>query len=220
MTRGAPNRTIDIEVVSDFACPWCLVGKRRLERALALCPDLDARVTWSPYRLNPDMPREGRNRREYYHDKFGAQRYRELRAHLEAAGAEDGIVFCDTPDAAAPNTLSAHVLMLLGSGDRSVDESALAERLFHAHHVACENIGDHAVLVRIAGESGLDRDCVRERLASGADEDRVEERIARSVARGVSGVPLFVIDGRFAIAGAQPAEDLAAAFRRVANGDA
>ena len=208
-----------IEVVSDFACPWCLIGKRRLERALAQLPDVDAQVRWSPFQLNPDMPRAGRNRREYYRDKFGAERYRELRAHLEAAGEEDGVVFCDEPDAAAPNTLSAHALMLLGTEAEEVDESALAERLFLAHHVSCENLGDLDVLARIAGESGLDPDATRARLAAGDDEARVRELIAHSVARGVSGVPFFLVDERFAISGAQPAEVLADSLARIASGD-
>ena len=220
MNQRDVTQTLDIEVISDFACPWCLVGKRRLERALAQSPDIAARVSWSPYQLNPDMPREGRNRREYYLAKFGPERYRELRAHLEAAGAEEGVAFCDEPDAAAPNTLSAHVLMLWGTAAEDVDENALAERLFHAHHIACENIGDHEVLVRIAGESGLDPEDVRSRLIAHEDETLAKQRIAESVARGVSGVPCFVIDGRIAISGAQPAEVLAAAFARIASGDA
>lgn len=212
--------TLDIEVVSDFACPWCLVGKRRLDRARVLCTDFDLRVTWSPYQLNPDMPREGRNRREYYSNKFGPERYQDLRAHLEAAGMEDGITFCDTPEAAAPNTLSAHVLMWWGSTSEAVDENALADRIFHAHHVACENIGDLDVLVRIAGESGMDSDSVRERLGSREDEALVQERIAESAARGVHGVPFFIVANRFTISGAQPAELLAAEFVRVARGGA
>jgi len=143
-----------------------------------------------------------------------------MRDHLEDAGVGEGITFFDEPDAAAPNTLSAHVLMMWGTAAADVDESALAERLFHANHVACENIGDPDVLVRIAGESGLAPEDVRARLAAHEDEARVKERIAESVARGVSGVPFFVIDDRLAISGAQPAEVLASAFARIAQGDA
>jgi predicted DsbA family dithiol-disulfide isomerase len=220
MTPRAPKTEVDIEVVSDFACPWCLVGKRRLEQALRKLEGVDARVRWSPFQLNPDMPREGRNRREYYHDKFGPDRYRDLRAHLDAAGADDGIVFCDAPDAVAPNTLSAHVLMHWATAADDVDENALAERLFRAHHVACENIGDPEVLVRIASESGLDADDVRARLAAREDEALVKERIVESAARGVTGVPFFVVDGRFAISGAQPVDVLAATLARISDGDA
>ena len=220
MNQRDATQTLDIEVISDFACPWCLVGKRRLSKAIEQRPDLDIQLSWRPFQLNPDMPREGRNRRDYYHEKFGPEGYRKLRTHLETAGVGEGIVFCDAPDAAAPNTLSAHVLMLWGTAAEDVDETALAERLFHAHHIACENIGDHEVLVRIAGESGLDPEDVRSRLAAHEDEAPAKQRIAESVARGVSGVPCFVIDGRIAISGAQPAEVLAAAFARVASGDA
>lgn len=128
-------------------------------------------------------------------------------------------MFCDEPDAAAPNTLQAHVLMSWGTAAADVDEIALAEHLFHAHHVACENIGDPDVLARIAGDAGLDPEDVRARLAAHEGEARVKQRIAESVARGVSSVPFFVIDCRLAISGAQSSEVLVSAFARIAQGD-
>ncbi len=137
--------TIRIEVISDFACPWCFVGLRRLKKAIGQRPDLDIALNWRPFQLNPDMPRKGRNRREYYRDKFGNERAKDLRETLRNAGAEVGIVFCDDPDAMAPNTLSAHVLMFWAVRDKNVDTDSLAEKLFEAHHVACENIWDNGV---------------------------------------------------------------------------
>jgi predicted DsbA family dithiol-disulfide isomerase len=210
--------TINMDVVSDFACPWCLVGKRRLEKAIEQRPELDIKLIWRPFQLNPDMPREGTNRREYYRNKFGDEKLRNLRQNLNNAGAEEGIVFCDEPDAVAPNTLSAHVLMFWTLDDKTIDGDALAEKLFHAHHVACENIGDHEVLARIAGEVGMDSAGVMSKLAAGDDEDIVKEQILQSAARGITGVPFFIINGQYGVSGAQPVENLVSALDHIKKG--
>jgi predicted DsbA family dithiol-disulfide isomerase len=213
------SKTINIEMVSDFACPWCFVGKRRLEKAMEQRPDLDIALDWRPFQLNPDMPREGRNRREYYREKFGAERAEMMSNGMKQTGEEEGIEFGSNKDAMAPNTLSAHVLMCWATLDDAVDANDLAEKLFHAHHVACEDIGDHAVLTRIAREAGMDTDAVAARLAAGEDEDIVRERIAHFAARGVSGVPFFVINGEYGLSGAQPADILVSAFDQIASKD-
>lgn len=208
---------IHIEVISDFACPWCLIGKRRMHKAIQQRTDLDMTIAWQPYQLNPDMVREGRNRQEYYLEKFGEAGARNLHESLADAGAEDGIVFCDTPDAMAPNTLSAHVLMSLAIEDETIDHDALAEKLFHAHLIACEDIGDHVVLTRIAGEVGMDTADVAKKLAEGADEDLVIRQVQQWATKGISGVPFYVINGRYAISGAQTADNLVAAFDKIAG---
>ena len=205
-------KTVNIEVVSDFACPWCLVGKRRLEKALERLPDMNIKLNWRPFQLNPDMPREGRNRRDYYRDKFGEERLKDLRVALDSAGAGEGIVFCDEPGAMAPNTLSAHTLMFWASTDGNIDSNALAEKLFHAHHVACENIGDHGVLVRIAGEAGMDEVDVLAKLAAGDDEDTIKGQIHQAVVQGITGVPFFIINNQYGLSGAQPSETLVSAI--------
>ena len=212
-------KTINIEMVSDFACPWCFIGKRRLKKAIEQRPDLDTALNWRPFQLNPDMPREGRNRRDYYRNKFGDEGAKNLRETLKNAGAEEGIVFCNEADAMAPNTLSAHVLMFWATEDENIDTNALAEKLFNAHHVACENIGDHDVLVRIAGEAGMDKASVMSKLAAGDDEDKVKEQIHQSAARAISSVPFFIINDQYGISGAQPAEILASAFDQIANAE-
>jgi predicted DsbA family dithiol-disulfide isomerase len=210
------GKRLQIEIVSDPVCPWCYVGKRRLESALAERPGLDVDVRWQPFQLNPDMPREGRNRREYYCEKFGADTAENMLSGMRQTGEEVGIAFGNDADAMAPNTLSAHVLMYWASLNDRVDANDLAERLFHAHHVACEDIGDHALLTRIAGEVGMDDDDIVGRLAAGVDEDVVQERIAHLVSLGVSGVPFFIVNGKYGISGAQPPEILISAFDRIA----
>ena len=212
-------KTVNIEVVSDFACPWCFIGKRRLEQAIRLRPDLCTTVDWSPFQLNPNMPRKGSNRRDYYRTKFGEKGIKSLRENVNNAGLEEGIVFCDTPDAMAPNTLSAHVLMSWAIADENIDANDLAEEIFSAHHVACENIGDHEVLARIAGHAGMNKSRVSSRLVAGDDEDIVSGQIRRAAARGASGVPFFIINNRYGISGAQSAETLAAAFDQIAKAE-
>ena len=174
-------------------------------------------MSWQPFQLNPDMPREGRNRRDYYRDKFGDERAEAHRENLNNVGAEDGIVFCDDPDAIAPNTLSAHVLMFWAGNDADVDTNALAEKLFNAHHIACENIGDIGVLTRIAGEVGMDETLVGSKIAAGDDEEEVKAQIYRFAAGGVSGVPFFIFDKRYGVSGAQSSDTLVSIFDEISN---
>ena len=213
------SQSLHIEVVSDHVCPWCYVGKRRLEAAIAQRPELDIDVTWQPYQLSPDMPREGRKRIDHYREIFGSDRAQTIMESMKDTGADEGISFGSSPDAVSPNTLSAHVLMLWASEDEAINVDELAEKLFEAHHVDCENIGDHGVLIRIAAEVGMDRDKVASLLAVGTDESRVAELISKSQQRGVSGVPFFIINGRYGFSGAQPPETFVAAFDEIAAAD-
>jgi predicted DsbA family dithiol-disulfide isomerase len=210
---------IKIEIVSDHVCPWCYVGKRRLEAALAQRPELDVEVAWQPYQLSPDMPREGCKKLDHYREIFGEERAEIIMGSMKDTGIEEGIAFGNNPDAISPNTLSAHVLMLWARDDEHVDANELAEKLFYAHHVACENIGDHAVLMRIASEVGMDDPGLAEKLQSGKDEDKVAQLVQESAARGVSGVPFFIINGRYGLSGAQPADSLIAALDQIAAED-
>jgi predicted DsbA family dithiol-disulfide isomerase len=197
---------LSIEIVSDPVCPWCYVGKRRLEKALAERPQLEVELSWSPFQLSPDMPREGRDRAEHYAQIFGEERAQMINASMAETAREEGLEFRQQPGARSPNTLSAHVLMHWAAEEPAVDASALAERLFKAHHVDNHDLGDPDVLAGIAGDLGMDAAAVRADLLAGRDEDVVRQRIEQSAARGVTGVPFFIFNGRYAVSGAQPAD--------------
>ena len=129
-----------------------------------------------------------------------------IAASMAETAREDGLEFQTKPGARSPNTLSAHVLMYWASADPEVDSSAVAERLFKAHHVDSDDLGDAEILARIAGECGMDAEQVRQDLLAGKDEGSVQELIAQAAARGVSGVPFFIFNERYAVSGAQPPE--------------
>jgi len=211
------SQKLQIEVVSDFVCPWCYIGKKRLEQALEMCPDIDAEVVWQPFQLSPDMPREGRNKQQHYAEIFGAEKAQEIAGRMQQTGEAEGIAFGSSVDAVSPNTLSAHVLLQWAEENPAVDVAALAERLFDEHHVNCSNIGDHALLAEIAAEFGMDHQQVLVNLAAGKDEEMVKNRIKDAVSRGVSGVPFFIVNGRYGLSGAQPPELLAETFAKAVS---
>jgi predicted DsbA family dithiol-disulfide isomerase len=213
------EKTIKIEVVSDFACPWCYMGKRRLNKALKLRPDLKVDIKWSPYQLNPDMPPEGKNRNIYYIDKFGEEQFKAMLSNLKQIGLEEKINFCDSEDAVAPNTLAAHRLMYWASQDRSVNTNLLQEKIFKAHHEDCEDIGSTVVLARIASELGMQEDDIKKKLDSKLDEELIKKQIKDAYKLGVSGVPFFIINDKYTISGAQEADYLICAFDQIAAKD-
>jgi predicted DsbA family dithiol-disulfide isomerase len=212
-------KKISIQVVSDIVCPWCYVGKRRLESALAQRPGVAVEVTWFPFQLSPDMPREGKDRREHYASIFGEERARQIMEGMKQTGAAEGIAFDAPPGARSPNTLSAHVLMYWASRSAGVDQNALAEKLFHAHHVRGEDIGNHHVLAGIASEVGMNSAEVLTALQAGTDEDTVTGLIAQAREAGVSGVPFFIVDGQYGLSGAQPPEAFLEAIDQAAAAD-
>jgi len=201
---------LTIDVISDVICPWCFIGKRRLEKALAGRP---ATVRWHPFQLNPDMPREGIERRSYRIKKFGSwERSQGLDAQMTAAGQGEGIAFNFDKMARTPNTLDAHRVIWL-AGERGVQD-AVVEALFFAYFTDGRDLSDRATLAEIAAEAGLDRAEVDELLAGdmGLDVVRAGEEQARRL--GVSGVPFFVVNGRIALSGAQPPELFRQAFEQ------
>lgn len=211
---------MQLDIVSDYVCPWCYVGKRRLEKALEQRPNIDINVRWLPFQLSPDLPAEGINRFDYYVSIFGEQRAEQIVASMSDTGKEDGIDFQNKPDAVSPNTLLAHTLMELAQATEGANTDLLAERLFHVHHVDCLNIGDPNVLAGIAEACGLDSAAVEGCVADAAAKDRVKETINESVKRGVTGVPFFIFDERFGLSGAQLVDEFIATLDKLASSEA
>jgi len=201
---------LSIDIISDVVCPWCFIGKRRLEAALELYrqrrPEAPApEVTYHPFELNPDVPREGIARAEYIAKKFGARGY-SAHDRLVQAGKPLGIAFAFDKIERQPNTLAAHVL--IERARASVVQPAVKEALMKAFFVDGLDLTDTETLVRIASEAGLDR---KEAEAALADEElrrAVADEEEKARAMGVSGVPFFMFNGKVAVEGAQPPEIL------------
>lgn len=207
---------ISIDVVSDVVCPWCFIGKRRLEKALALVPDLAVEVHWRPYQLAPELPAEGAPRQEYMLAKFGdAERIRQIHERLTAIGAEEGIPFDFEAIAVSPNTLNAHRLILWARAGGA--QERVVEALFRAFFVEGRNLADTGVLIEIGAENGLERDLLAELFPSDSDVERVKRDYASAQRIGVTGVPFFIVAGRYGIAGAQAPETIAGALRQAAG---
>ena len=207
----AVKNEVIIEVVSDVVCPWCFIGKRRLEKALALLGRPTAQVRWKAFQLNPDAPKEGINRQAYRVRKFGSLAYsQQLEARVADAGMEDGIEFRFDRIERTPNTFDAHRLIWLAG--REGVQDAIVEHLFRAYFIDAEDVGSPSVLTRIGTESGLDAASVEKMLSGdrGASEVAADELQAR--AQGISGVPTFFADGVPIASGAQKPEVLASAL--------
>jgi len=211
ITKTKPQLTID--VVSDVVCPWCFVGKRRLEKAIALRPDIDAEVRWHPFFLNPWVPREGIDRETYLKTKFGSvERYNDISKRITAAGAEEQIPFALDKIKRQPNTIDCH--RLLHWARLEGDASAVKERLMVLYFIEGADLSDPEVLVRAATDCGMDGALVRRLLASDADVEEVEGEAKRASDSGISGVPCFILGGALAVSGAQAPEYLADAMGR------
>ena len=203
-----------MEIYSDIVCPWCFIGKRRLEQAIETAGYANrAHVTWRPFQLNPTMPKSGMDRRAYLDAKFGgAEARRAMEERVAKAGEADGIVFAFDRIERTPNTFEAHRLMWFAQQHRKQDD--LAEALFHAYFSEGRDIGDGQTLIDIAAEIGLDRDEARQFLASdqGVEEVRAEEAAGHRL--GIRGVPYFVLNGTYAISGAQPLDSFVSALQK------
>jgi len=204
-----------VDIVSDAICPWCYIGKRQLERALAALEkeELHFSVHWNPFQLNPDMPKEGRDRMAYRAQKFGsAERARELDERVATAAAAVGLQFRQDLMLRTPNTLDAHRLIWLAG--REGDQDEVMEAVFKAYFTQGRDIGDRDVLADCAVEGGLDRTTVADFLAgeTAANEMLAADRAAREA--GVNGVPSFFLAGYGLFSGAMPAETIAEALRK------
>jgi predicted DsbA family dithiol-disulfide isomerase len=193
-----------IDIVSDAICPWCYIGKRRLEKALALAPQPDLQIGWRPFQLNPDMPPEGMDRQEYLRLKFGDRGGGGMYQAVEEAGRGEGISFAFDRIKRTPNTILAHRLIRHAQSAGRQEEAV--ETLFRAYFTEGGTIGEIDTLVGLAEAMKLDPAAVRAFLESDAEEEaiRAEDKFARQI--GIQGVPCFIIDRKYAVSGAQPPE--------------
>ena len=212
---ATPAPTLTIDVVSDVVCPWCFVGKRRLEKALELVPDIAVDIRWRPYQLAPDLPAEGEPRKAYMLKKFGdPERIRQIHERLTGIGADEGIAFDFDAIAVAPNTLNAHRMILWARAGGA--QGAVVEALFKGFFVEGRNLSDPAVLAEIGADAGLDPALLAELFASDADIERTERDIASAQKIGITGVPFFIVGVRYGIAGAEDPQTIAGAIRQAA----
>ena len=208
---------VRIDIVLDVICPWCFIGKRRLEQALALRPEIEPAFGWRPFQLNPDMPAEGMARNDYLAVKFGGSQHAGRIYHTVAeAGGTVGIPFAFDRIRRMPATREAH--RLIRHAEALGRAAALVEALFCAYFIEGRDLGDRAILAAIAAEAGLDPAETRRFLASGDGAAAVlaEERSARRI--GINAVPCFILDEQYAISGAQEPEFFLPLFDLVLNG--
>lgn len=211
-SNAATDAALTVDIVSDVVCPWCYIGKRRLESALASRASAPL-IRWHPFQLNPDIPAGGVDRRSYLEDKFGGpQRAKEIYARVEAAGREVGIVFNFDGIQRQPNTLDAHRLIAWAQAADAAGADRLVERLFEAYFTQGTDIGDVGELARLAGEAGYDGSAARTHLESDAGRAAIGQADAQTRSMGIGGVPFFIFNRRLAVSGAQPAEILADAM--------
>lgn len=209
---------IHIDIVSDVMCPWCFIGKQNLEAAAKLVDTVALTVAWHPYQLDPTIPPQGRDRREYLNAKFGGEeRAKAIYSRVTEAGKASGINFDFEAIEVSPNTMDAHRLIRWAGGKGPEAQDIVVKRLFELYFTSGVNIGDHAVLAEVATEAGMDRNLVLELLASNADLESVGAEIDHARQMGVTGVPCFILDGKHAVMGAQPPEVLAQALRQIAE---
>jgi predicted DsbA family dithiol-disulfide isomerase len=213
MTAAKP---LQVDVVIDVVCPWCFLGKRRLDKALELVPDLDLSIRYRPFQLDPTLPPEGKDRTRYMLDKFHDQaRIDAAHKTLEALGAELGIAFAFDRISVAPNTLDAHRLLRWASEAGKGD--AAAERLFALYFEEGADFTRPETLIKAAADVGLDANEVATKLADGTDREAVQAEIDFASRVGITGVPCYVVANKYAISGAQAPEVLADAFRQIAG---
>jgi predicted DsbA family dithiol-disulfide isomerase len=210
------NQPVRIDVVSDVVCPWCFIGKHRLEKAIALNPDIPVEVHYRPYFLNDWIPREGISREQYLTTKFGSpERYKGIAQRVSAAAASEGLVYASDKMKRQPNTLDCHRLIRWAEG---IGKSAeMKQKLMDLYFTDGADLTDRVVLVRAAADVGLDAETVRAALDSDKDVAEVEREALSAKEAGIEGVPCFIFAGKFAVSGAQAPEELAEAIARLAQ---
>lgn len=207
------NLTVD--VISDVICPWCFIGKRRLDKAIsAIGGENDFQVRWHPFQLNPAMPKEGISRKEYRTRKFGSwERSLELDAQVNAVGESDGICFSFDEIQQTPNTVDAH--RLIWFADQHGCQDAVVEALFRAYFSDAQDIGNHQKLIDVGTEAGLEGQAVEAMLNNEDGMDVFSNAKELSQMYGVESVPFFIIDKKISLSGAQQANIFLDALQQI-----
>jgi predicted DsbA family dithiol-disulfide isomerase len=210
---------LTIDVISDVVCPWCFIGKRRLEKAIALKPEIAVTVRYRPFFLNPWVPREGISREQYLVRKFGSvEKYMQNAPRVVEAAAGEGLVYNIDAIKRQPNTIDCHRLIRWAGengGEGSEQNSAkMKQRLMDLYFTEGGDLTDREVLAAAAQACGMDAAKVRERLASDEDVDIVSHEATSFERLGISSVPCFILGGIYAVSGAHEPEDLAEAMER------
>ena len=211
----APVTPVTIDVVSDVVCPLCFIGKRRLEKALAMKPNIPVEVRYHPYFLNPWVPREGMTRDEYLTTKFGSpERYQGIAGRVAAAAASEGLTYAVDKMRRQPNTLDCHRLILWAGAIGKAAE--MKQRLMDLYFTEGADLSDLEVLAGAAASVGLDASDVRKKLVTDLDVDKVEAAASAAKDAGIDGVPTYILGGVAAVCGAQAPEVLANAIEQIA----
>ena len=201
-SSGNERTRVRIDIFSDTICPWCWIGKRRLERTLEARPDLDAEMVWHAFQLNPTMPAEGMGRKAYLEAKFGgARNAREVYGRVIAEGARESLPFDFDAIPRTPNTLESHRLVGWSAG-QPLGQTPMVEALFDAYFAKGRDVGDVEVLAQVAVDTGYDGSGARELLAGDEGRDEVTREDMRARSAGITGVPCFILDGKVAVPGA------------------
>lgn len=210
---------VRIDVVSDVVCPWCFIGKKRLEQAVAMTPGIPVEVHFRPYFLNDWIPLEGMSREQYLTAKFGSpESYKDIAQRVTAAAAGEGLVYASDRISRQPNTRDSHRLIRWAEAIGKAPE--MKQRLMDLYFSEGADLSNTDVLVQAAADVGLDPAQVRADLASDKDVAEVEQEVQKAKEAGIQGVPVFIFDGKFAVSGAQLPEYLAQAIARAAQGEA
>jgi len=216
MAASDATTRVHIDVVSDVVCPWCYIGKHRLERALALTPETATEVEYRPYFLNPWIPREGIDRKTYLETKFGSvARYDAIAERVAAATAAEGLTYAPKKMMRQPNTIDCHRLILWARN--GADPARVKQRLMELYFAEGADLSDRDVLVSAASDCGMDGELVRRLLGGEDDVSRVESEANAAKDAGIDGVPTFIFDSSVLLTGAQPPDYLASAIARAAS---
>ena len=209
------SKPVRIDVVSDLVCPWCFIGKKRLEKAVAMTPGIPVEVHFRPYFLNDWIPLEGIPREQYLTTKFGSlEAYKDIAQRVRAAAASEGLVYAGDRINRQPNTRDPHRLIRWAEGIRKAPE--MKQRLMNLYFTEGADLSNTDVLVQAAAYIGLDPAQVRSDFASHKDVTEVEQEVQMAKDAGIQSVPMFIFGGKFAVSGAQAPEDLAQAIARAA----